>query len=108
MTAVTDTSISALFEISKSGRAAHVTDAIYSAIEKASKEGASGASMREIKADLQARGMDVDLSTISGRVVELIKSRRVKRKQDKRPCLITSQLIGPLVVVPLHERIGQR
>lgn len=107
MTAVAETSREALSKISGT-RAALITDAIFRAVEEAERAGTDGASMREIKEALAKRNMDVDMSTISGRVAELIKVKRLKRKTEKRMCSVSHQCIGPLVVTPLSERIGGR
>lgn len=112
MTGVADTSRDALAEISN-GRRALVTDAIYDAVATAGRNWArdgrirdDGCSMREVKAALAVAGLDVDMSTISGRVAELIKSKRLRRQAKKRPCRITGQFIGPLEVVPLVDRVA--
>lgn len=107
MAGVADTSRDALFEISN-GRRAQVTEAIYRAVELAGMRGGrDGCSMREIKAAiLQANSLDVDMSTISGRVAELVKVKRLRRQAKKRLCRVTGQSIGPLEVVPLVDRIS--
>lgn len=106
MTGVTETSREALTQI-KEGRRAQVTEAIYRAVEMVGIHGGrDGCSMREIKAAiLKADGLDVDMSTISGRVVELVNVKRLRRQAKKRLCRVTGQSIGPLEVVPLVDRI---
>lgn len=104
---VTATSRDALHDAISNGRAAVVTDAIYRVVQKAHREGIKDMSMQEIKAALRADGLDVDCSSISGRVKELIKSKRMVRKWDqKRACSITGASIGPLSIPPIQDRIG--
>lgn len=104
---VTETSRDALNEISKGPRVAIITNAIYSVVQSAHHQGIKDMSMQEIKAALRADGVDVDCSTISGRVRELIKDKRMVRNFDeKRACNITGVQIGPLSIPRIQDRIG--
>lgn len=81
-----------------------ISDQIVSVVAQAMRSGRKDLSMREVKAELRrVYGSDPDMSTISGRVNELVAAERLVRdKQNRRPCMVTGHLIEP-VSVPAEQ-----
>ena len=72
-------------------------DLIDEAVADAMRAGCQDVSMREVQARLMAaHGLRLDLSTISGRVNELVAAGRLLRSKTTRPCSVTGQGIHAL------------
>lgn len=83
-----------------------VGDLIESTVVVAMRSGNADLSMRELQNLIDQRYQRwYDLSTISGRVNELISAKRLHRRQDKRRCLVTGAGVRPLYVTPEQMRI---
>jgi hypothetical protein len=79
---------------------------IYDVILGAQRNGASDLSLTEIR-DLYERvhGKRIDLNRVSARVSDLVAAKRIERKQDTRPCSVTSRPIHPVHVPPTQPRL---
>jgi hypothetical protein len=72
-------------------------DLIDDVVADAMRSGCRDVSMREVQARLMAaHGLRLDLSTISGRVNELVAAGRLLRSKTTRPCTVTGQGIHAL------------
>ena len=72
-------------------------DLIEDVVADAMRAGRPNVSMREVQARLLAAyGLRVDMSTISGRVNELVAAGRLVRSKTTRPCTVTGQGIHAL------------
>ncbi len=95
---VLDTSIDAYHGIGNAYKAT-VCDSIYSIVA----ESKSALSLREIKSRYnELFDADIDVSTVSGRVNDLVKAGRLHRVADKRKCNITGVNIYPVSIVPVQ------
>lgn len=73
------------------------SDLIDDVVADAMRAGCQDVSMREVQARLMAaHGLRLDLSTISGRVNELVAAGRLIRSTTTRPCTVTGQGIHAL------------
>lgn len=106
MYAVTDTSRDAIASISL-GKRKTLADEIEQAIAQRCKAGAKDVSMREVQQVLERNlGRRVEMSTISGRVNELVAAKRVVRDLlHKRTCSVTGAEIHALSVMPGQRRM---
>ena len=102
------TSAQALRQISNSKRKT-LCDMIVDVVTQAQRKGAKDMSMREVQAALnEAYGRWVDLSTISGRVTELMAGNRVQRTTKPRPCTISKALVQALSVPMQQASLEER
>ena len=84
-----------------------MSDLVEECVANAMRCGHKDVSMREIQHDLQLRhGVMVDMCSISGRVNELVASKRLVRdKQNPRSCSLSGKLIDPLFMLPEQVRL---
>lgn len=103
---VTSTSRESLGQISLPVRKS-LSDQIESVVASACRAGARDMSMKEAQAALlRVYGRTVELSSISGRVNELVAAKRLVRdKLNTRPCTVTGQAIHPLSVPAEQARM---
>jgi hypothetical protein len=107
MSKVNEISRDAYHEQIASGRVAELTDAIFKVLEAAHKNGIKDMSGREIQQELKKMGMEEESGTISGRVKTLVDKKRLfKDRVNKRHCMHTGVLIGPLSIPAIQDRIG--
>lgn len=100
-TQVRDTSIDAYHSISNTYKAT-VCDSIYKIVA----ESKVALSLREIQSrynDLYTANIDV--STVSGRVNELIVANRLERTAAVRKCSFSGKSVHPVSVVPVQMRL---
>jgi hypothetical protein len=103
-TAVRDTSIDAYRQMPARQLGAQQTR-IVEVIEDAFRSGHADMSLQEIKAAYKAKfGTSIDLSTVSGRVNELV-GIRLQRLETTRRCSVTGKSIHP-VRIPLVLQPG--
>lgn len=96
MTNIAPASRQALASISLPARKTKA-DLIDEVVADAMRAGCPNVSMREVQARLLAsHGLRLDLSTISGRVNELVAAGRLLRSKTTRPCTVTGQGIHAL------------
>lgn len=96
------TSAQALHKISNTKRKT-LCDMIVDVVTQAQRKGAKDMSMREVQAALnEAYGRWVDVSTISGRVNELMAGNRLQRTTEPRHCTISKALVQALSV-PMQQ-----
>lgn len=96
MTNIAPASRQALASISLPARKTKA-DLIDDVVADAMRDGCPNVSMREVQARLLAsHGLRLDLSTISGRVNELVAAGRLLRSKTTRPCTVTGQGIHAL------------
>ena len=100
-TQMRDTSIEAYHNISNTYKAT-VCDSIYSIVAESN----SALSLREI----QSRYNDthktfIDVSTVSGRVNELITAGRLERTEPVRKCTFSGKSVHPVSIVPVQLRL---
>lgn len=96
MTNIAPASRQALASISLPARKTKA-DLIDDVVADAMRAGCPNVSMREVQARLlAAHGLRLDLSTISGRVNELVAAGRLLRSKTTRPCTVTGQGIHAL------------
>lgn len=96
MTNIAPASRQALASISLPARKTKA-DLIDDVVADAMRAGCPNVSMREVQARLLAsHGLRLDLSTISGRVNELVAAGRLLRSKTTRPCTVTGQGIHAL------------
>jgi hypothetical protein len=96
MTNIAPASRQALASISLPARKTRA-DLIDDVVADAMRSGCSDVSMREVQARLMTTyDLRLDLSTISGRVNELVAAGRLIRSQATRPCSVTGQSIHAL------------
>ena len=96
MTNIAPASRQALASISLPARKTKA-DLIDDVVADAMRAGCPNVSMREVQTRLLAsHGLRLDLSTISGRVNELVAAGRLLRSKTTRPCTVTGQGIHAL------------
>ncbi len=109
---IADTSRRSLGAVGLRGRKT-LADKIHGVVQAAQRNGARDMSMREIQRTLAEREVDangrplwVDVSSISGRVNELVAAQRLLRdRAHPRPCLVSGRMIEPLSVPVRQERL---
>lgn len=106
MHATTDSSRDAIASISL-GKRKTLADEIELVIALACKTGTKDLSMKEVQQLLERKlERRVEVSTISGRVNELVAAKRVVRDMlHMRPCSVTHKDIHPLSVAPGQTRL---
>jgi hypothetical protein len=103
-TAVLDTSIEAYREMPARQLGAQQTR-IFEVIEDALRSGHADMSLQEIKAAYQAKFRTlIDLSTVSGRVNELV-GVRLERLETTRHCSVTGKTIHPVRIPQTLQRV---
>lgn len=76
-------------------------DKIVHILQQAHQAGVRDLSGREIQARYQQQfGQFVEMSSLSGRINNLMAAGRVERLQDHRPCTVTGLNIAPVRLVP--------
>jgi hypothetical protein len=74
-------------------------------IEDALKAGHQDMSLQEIKAAYQAKfRTTIDLSTVSGRVNEMV-GVRLQRLETTRPCSVTGKTVHPVRIPPVIQGV---
>jgi len=100
-TQVRTTSIDAYHGIGNAYKAT-VCDSIYSIVA----ESKSALSLREIKSRYNDLfDANIDVSTVSGRVNELVAANRLERTAPVRKCNFSGKTIHPVSVVPFQMRL---
>jgi len=92
-TAVTESSILSFHSMPNTQKKS-VADLIYSVIEKS--RGQEGLSMAEIQNSLRAIKINIEKSTISARINEMVAAGRLYRYPHLRKCSITGKSIHPV------------
>lgn len=97
-TQVRDTSIEAYHNISNTYKAT-VCDSIYSIVAESN----SALSLREIQSRYNSTHQaSIDVSTVSGRVNELIAAGRLERTAPVRKCTFSGKSVHPVSIVPVQ------
>ncbi len=100
-TQVLDTSIDAYHGIGNAYKAT-VCDSIYSIVAHAQEP----LSLREIKYFYENLiGDNIDVSTVSGRVNELVAANRLERSAPVRKCNFSGKTVHPVSIVPVQLRL---
>lgn len=85
----------------------NLSDQIHDVVAAALRNGAKDVSMREVQDVLwRVHGKRVDMSSISGRVNDLVAAKRLVRDTEHaRPCQISGREIHPLSVPAQQGRL---
>lgn len=102
-TNVQDTSIDA-YKRMPARTLARSCDRVHECVAQGMRDGHADMSLQEIKAAYYAKwGSRIDLSSVSGRVNELVAAARLQRLESTRACSVTGRQIHP-VCIPKVQR----
>lgn len=100
-----DTSIQSFQALGLRTQKSHM-DLIESVVRNACRAGQVDISMREIQQVLRRDvGLELDVSSISGRVNNLVLGKRLLRSENARKCTVSGRDIKPLSVPMVQGRL---